>query len=44
MSTRTFQQYIDGTFEDAAETFDSIDPATGEVWARMPAASAAWPT
>ncbi|MGG1949245.1 aldehyde dehydrogenase [Trinickia sp. NRRL B-1857] len=35
-----FQQYIDGTFEDAVDTFDSIDPSTGAVWARMPAASA----
>lgn len=38
---RTFQQYIDGAFCDAAETFDSLDPATGQTWARMPAASAA---
>ncbi|QCP51876.1 aldehyde dehydrogenase [Trinickia violacea] len=36
-----FQQYIDGAFEDASEHFDSVNPATGEVWARMPAASAA---
>jgi aldehyde dehydrogenase (NAD+)/betaine-aldehyde dehydrogenase len=36
-----FQQYIDGAFEDAAETFDSVDPSTGRDWARMPAASAA---
>ena len=35
-----FQQYIDGTFEHATEEFDSIDPSTGKVWARMPAASA----
>lgn len=35
-----FQQYIDGTFEHAASEFDSIDPAGGTVWARMPAASA----
>lgn len=34
-----FQQYIDGTFEHAASEFDSIDPAGGTVWARMPAAS-----
>ena len=35
-----FQQYIDGAFDDAAAEFDSLDPATGAVWARMPAASA----
>ena len=35
-----FQHYIDGRFEDAAEAFDSLDPATGTAWARMPAASA----
>jgi aldehyde dehydrogenase (NAD+)/betaine-aldehyde dehydrogenase len=37
----TFQQYIDGRFEDAAASFDSLDPATGQPWARMPAAGAA---
>lgn len=35
-----FQHYIDGVFEDGAEGFDSLDPATGQPWARMPAASA----
>ncbi len=40
MASRTFQQYINGAFEDAAETFDSINPASGQVWASMPAASA----
>lgn len=35
-----FQHYIDGRFEDAAQGFDSIAPATGNPWARMPAASA----
>lgn len=35
-----FEQYIDGAFEHAAAEFDSIDPSTGAVWARMPAASA----
>ena len=40
MASRTFQQYINGAFEDAAVTFDSINPATGQVWATMPAASA----
>ncbi|KIC26849.1 MULTISPECIES: aldehyde dehydrogenase [unclassified Leisingera] len=38
---QTFQQYIGGAFEDASETFDSLDPATGKPWAQMPAASAA---
>ncbi|WP_312798556.1 aldehyde dehydrogenase family protein, partial [Tianweitania sp.] len=33
-----FQQYIDGRFEDGAARFDSLDPATGEVWASMPEA------
>ncbi|MEF9601571.1 aldehyde dehydrogenase [Paracoccus sp. PXZ] len=36
-----FQHYIDGAFEDGAGSFDSIDPATGAPWARMPDASAA---
>jgi len=36
-----FQHYIDGAFEDGAGSFDSIDPATGTPWARMPDASAA---
>ncbi len=36
-----FQQYIDGTFEDGADGFDSLDPATGRPWARMPMARAA---
>jgi acyl-CoA reductase-like NAD-dependent aldehyde dehydrogenase len=38
---KSFQQYIDGAFEDASQTFDSVNPATGKVWAKMPAASAA---
>lgn len=38
---KSFQQYIDGIFEDATSTFDSVNPATGAVWAKMPAASAA---
>jgi aldehyde dehydrogenase (NAD+) len=33
-----FQHYIDGHFEDPAQTFPSIDPATGEPWAEMPEA------
>jgi acyl-CoA reductase-like NAD-dependent aldehyde dehydrogenase len=35
-----FQQLIDGVFEDGAASFDSLDPATGTPWARMPLASA----
>ncbi|MCP9484032.1 aldehyde dehydrogenase [Shimia sp. CNT1-13L.2] len=37
---QSFQQYIGGAFEDAAQQFESLDPATGTPWARMPAASA----
>lgn len=33
-----FQQYIDGQFDDGTARFESIDPATGEVWASMPEA------
>ena len=38
-----FQLYIDGAFCDAEDDarFDSLDPSTEEVWARMPKASAA---
>lgn len=36
-----FQQYIDGAFDDGAAQFDSLDPATGAPWARMPEASVA---
>jgi len=36
---QSFQQYIDGAFDDGASQFDSLDPATGAAWARMPAAS-----
>lgn len=35
-----FQQYIGGTFSDGSGHFESLDPATGAVWARMPDASA----
>ena len=35
-----FQHYIDGQFEDAAQHFPSLDPATGQPWADMPDASA----
>lgn len=31
-----FQQYIDGGFADGQSRFDSVDPATGQVWAQMP--------
>ncbi|HXH03546.1 MAG TPA: aldehyde dehydrogenase [Candidatus Competibacteraceae bacterium] len=37
---RRFQHYIDGTFEDGSEVFESLNPATGRPWALMPAASA----
>lgn len=33
-----FQLYIDGTFQDGEARFDSLDPATGKVWAEMPEA------
>lgn len=36
-----FQQYIDGAFDDGAAQFDSLDPATGQPWARMPEARVA---
>jgi (Z)-2-((N-methylformamido)methylene)-5-hydroxybutyrolactone dehydrogenase len=36
-----FQHYIDGAFDRGAAQFDSIDPATGQVWAQMPCATAA---
>ena len=35
-----FQHYIDGNFEDGSESFESLNPASGEPWAIMPAASA----
>jgi acyl-CoA reductase-like NAD-dependent aldehyde dehydrogenase len=35
-----FQAYIDGQFVDGIDKFDSINPASGTVWATMPAASA----
>jgi aldehyde dehydrogenase (NAD+)/betaine-aldehyde dehydrogenase len=37
---RRFQQYIDGAFEDGSTSFESVNPATGQPWAVMPAASA----
>ncbi len=33
-----FQLYINGQFENGAAQFDSINPATGEIWAKMPEA------
>ena len=36
--TSQFQLYINGQFEDGAAQFDSINPATGKVWAKMPEA------
>lgn len=39
MSPPRFQFYIDGAFADAADNFESLDPATGQAWATMPAAS-----
>ncbi len=35
-----FQQYIGGSFSDGSAQFDSIDPANGKVWAKMPEARA----
>lgn len=37
----TFRQYIGGAFVNGADVFDGINPANGEVWARMPAADGA---
>ena len=34
--TSQFQLYINGQFEDGAAQFDSTNPATGQVWAKMP--------
>ncbi|MBO9409762.1 aldehyde dehydrogenase [Shimia sp. R9_1] len=34
-----FQHYIGGAFEDGSAQFESLDPATGKVWAKMPAAT-----
>lgn len=35
---QSFQQYIDGEFENGSARFDSVDPADGQVWASMPEA------
>lgn len=37
---KTYQQYIDGAFEDARQWRDSLDPASGAPWARVPMADA----
>ncbi len=37
----SFQHYIDGVFEDGASHFESLDPASGRPWARMPEAGPA---
>lgn len=36
-----FRLYIDGAFVGGGASFESLDPATGTAWARMPAATAA---
>ena len=41
MGLRKFQQYINGVFEDSTSTFESENPATGQPWAIIPAASTA---
>lgn len=38
MTMRRFQQYVDGAFEDGEARYESVDPATGAVWAEMPEA------
>ena len=34
-----FSHYIDGTFHEGSESFESRNPATGKVWALMPKAT-----
>lgn len=41
MGTHDFKLYIDGEFVDGGSSFESLDPATGTPWTRMPAATAA---
>ena len=36
---RKFQLYINGTFEDGPQSFESLSPATGKPWAVMPDAT-----
>ena len=40
---KNYQMYIDGQWVDAegGDSFTSFNPATGEEWARIPAATAA---
>ena len=40
---KKYQMYIDGEWTDAdsGETFESINPATGQAWAEIPAAGKA---
>jgi hypothetical protein len=38
MQQARFRLFINGSYCDAKSTFASIDPATGEPWAVMPAA------
>jgi len=38
MALESFQQFINGKFESADETFESINPASGDAWALMPKA------
>ncbi|WP_029350228.1 aldehyde dehydrogenase [Bosea sp. 117] len=41
MAASDFRLYIDGAFVAGGASFESLDPATGQAWARMPAATAA---
>ena len=43
MSTQTYQMLIDGAWVDASDSarFDSVNPATGTVWATVPEATPA---
>ena len=36
---RKFQLYINGRFVDGGDSFDSVDPSTGEAWAQASAAT-----
>ena len=40
---KQYQMYVDGQWVDAegGKTFESVNPATGEMWAEIPAASEA---
>ena len=38
MSLARFSCFIDGESVETAETFESVDPSTGQAWAVMPAA------